>query len=99
MDTNTFALIVLGFGTVIVSIIVWQIFVTARARLAGGETHDAKHHSDRITREQARLGARLTALADDVQALERRVDTLDRNLTARAAAPSLDHAPGSAQHE
>lgn len=78
MDNNTFALFVLGFGTILVAVLIWQLLSIARTRMqldrgAPGSTELLERCQDGVQRLDARLGA----LADDVQALERRVGQLE----------------------
>lgn len=77
MDDNTFALFVLGFGTVLVAVVIWQLLSIARARMQLDRAPASSEQLERCQDGIQHLDARLTALADDVQTLEGRVARLD----------------------
>jgi cell division protein FtsB len=77
MDNNTFALFVLGFGTVLIALLIWQLLSIARARMQLDRTAVSAEQLERSHEGVQQLDARLSALADDVQAIERRVAQLE----------------------
>ncbi len=77
MDDNTFALFVLGFGTVLLAVLIWQLLSIARTRMQLDRAPASSEQLERCQDGIQRLDARLTALADDVQVLERRTAQLD----------------------
>ena len=77
MDNNTFALFVLALGTILIAIVIWQIFTIARTRMQPTQAKDPRQLTERWQREQQQLESRLSALADDVQAIEQRLTKLE----------------------
>lgn len=77
MDNNTFALFVLGFGTVLIAVLIWQLLSIARTRMQLDRAPASSEQLERCQDSIQHLDARLTALADDVQTLERRVGQMD----------------------
>lgn len=76
MDDNTFGLFVLGLGTILVAIVIWQVFTIVRTRMHLKDRHE-EGRTERVQQEQQQLESRLTALADDVEALEGRITKLE----------------------
>lgn len=77
MDNNTFALFVLGFGTVLIAVLIWQLLSIARTRMQLDRAPASTEQLERCQDGLQHLDARLSALADDVQSLERRVAQMD----------------------
>jgi cell division protein FtsB len=77
VDSNTFALFVLGFGTIIIALVVWQVFAIARDRMSLTRNDDLATETERCHSQLQQLDTRLTALADDVHTIEQRVTELE----------------------
>lgn len=77
MDNNTFALFVLGLGAMLVAIVIWQILTIARTRMQLTQAKDSRMLTERWQRDHRQLESRLSALADDVQAIEQRLTKLE----------------------
>lgn len=77
MDNNAFALFVLGLATMLIAIVIWQIFTIARTRMQLTQAKHSQQLTERWQREQHQLESRLSDLADDVQAIEQRLTKLE----------------------
>lgn len=77
MDSNTFAILLLALATVIICVIVWQIFSVARARARPAATADEQQLAGKLDLQQRQLDQRVTSLADDVHDLGRRITELE----------------------
>lgn len=73
MDSNTFAIALIAVIALVVCVVVWQIFATARAR----KRQTNSEQLDVLGAQAASLDARLGALVQDVAALEARVIALE----------------------
>ncbi len=77
MDDSTFALFVLGFGTVLIAIVIWQLLSIARVRMERDHASASVENLEQYRHGIEQLDARLTALADDVRTMERRMTRQD----------------------
>ena len=77
MDSNTFAILILGLTTVIICVIIWQIFALARVRAAAAATTHEQQLTINLERRQQQLDQRLTSLVGDVDELGRRIAELE----------------------
>lgn len=77
MDSNTFAILVLALATVIVCVIIWQIFGVARVRARAAAMANQQERASQLHHRQRQLDQRLTSLADDVNELGRRLAELE----------------------
>lgn len=73
MDSNTFAIALIAVIALVVCVVVWQIFATARARMRQTNSEPLEW----LGSQAASLDARLGALVDDFSALEARVTALE----------------------
>lgn len=77
MDDNTFALFVLALGTLLLCVLIWQIFAVARARMQASAVLEQQEQATQLIEHQQQLDQRVTSLAGDVHALARRVSELE----------------------
>lgn len=73
MDSNTFAVALIAVIALVICVVIWQIFATARARMHAADPEQLEG----LEGQAATLDARLGALVDDVAALESRVSALE----------------------
>ncbi len=72
MDDNLFAVIVLGFGTVLIAVVIWQLLAIARARMQLDRGPASTYELERCRDDIQQLDARLTALAEDMHEMDQR---------------------------
>lgn len=74
MDSNTFALAFIAVIALPVSVLIWQLFATARTRMQVERSHQVEGLDGRV----GTLDARITALVDDVADLASRLAALEQ---------------------
>lgn len=77
MDSNTFAL---GLITLLIaggSVLLWQVFATARARMAGKREDAYRQLVEQTNERLPQLNERLQEVARELHELRRRIDQLE----------------------